>query len=139
MSGISKFGESWLSGIKAATRLELWGLTYRDDEASGRLSGYRTIGALSTLDTSALDEWRDLIFDPGMVDTVFTKRVPFRPDLALVFEGGAETAILLLDTTSCKWGTVRNGSPVSVDVNSAHAGAHALLGFDPRRSQAAPK
>ena len=134
MNGISRFGEAWLAGIQNAQRVELWALTYREEETTGRLSGYRTTGQLATLDAQSVLSWQALVVDPDAVETTFVKRVPFRPELALVFGGTDTHAVLLLDTESGKWGTVLDGKPVSIDVNRPFAGAEALRALDPRNS-----
>ena len=132
----SVFNGEWRDAVAQATSLELWGLTYRDQESVGRLAGYRTTGCAAVLDAEELETYRSLVFSPGASRTDLISRVPFRPRFGLVFRAEDSQTVLLVDTASSKWGCVRDETPRCADLNLDFPGVATLLSLQNRLSSA---
>ena len=120
------FGDEVVAVLQGAERLEAWELTYKDDEASGRLGNYRTTGQVDPLPEGALGNLLGVLADDGLYEFQFIARVPFRPMHAFAFQKGEDQVVLLVDLQRQKLGWLRGEERGACDMKSESDGFTSL-------------
>ena len=120
------FGDEVAAVLHGAERLEAWRLTYKDDEASGRLGNYRTTGQVDPLPDGALETLQGVLADDGLYEFLLIARVPFRPMHAFVFHKGEDEVVLLVDLQRRKLGWLRGEERGACDMKSRSDGFASL-------------
>lgn len=103
------------------------GIVYSDEEATGRLGGYRIGGNAAPLSSDQLAQLQRALADADLYEFEVTKRVPFRPDIGVECREGDKTAIFLLDTRRTKIGWTEGQEVQSVDVHPSSEAFGAIL------------
>ena len=121
------FAAERFATIQAAESGTSHRIVYADDEASGRLGGYRTGGTAAPLDSDQIAQLQSALRDDTLYEFELVKRVPFRPDHGIELHAGERSAIVLLDSSSTKLGWTEGQEVSSVDVHTSSAAYATVL------------